>query len=168
MKWTLKIVIGSILVLWGTWLALPRHSHTFEDLESSCRLRPGTLVRFFMGNGGATTAFWYSITVQPGAPWTEREVFHSYREPVVTAMVCHGETVSVSSATRTWVLDSKLLDQEGSAAEYWRRRDNLISVREGLATLDKFRIVFGICVLLGGAFVIKRNVRQRRAAKQDV
>jgi hypothetical protein len=83
-------------------------------------------------------------------------------------MVCHGETVSVSSATRTWVLDSKLLDQEGSAAEYWRRRDNLISVREGLATLDKFRIVFGICVLLGGAFVIKRNVRQRRAAKQDV
>jgi hypothetical protein len=168
MKRTFKIVIGAILVLWGTWLALPRHGHSFEDLESSCRLGSGSLIRFFIGDGGATTAVWYSITAQTGASWSERELFYAYGEPVITGMRCQGETVSVSSASRTWLLDSNLLAQEASPTAYWRGKDNMISAREGLAPLDKLRIAIGICAFLVGTYAIMRNVRQRRAAEQGV
>ena len=79
----------------GGWSRAP--NHLFETLQSSCRLTDGTTVRLYEGDGGATTAFSYSVTAQARwGLWTERTVFWSYGEPVVSDITCVGDVVTMT------------------------------------------------------------------------
>src|SRR5688572_20239554 len=95
-------VIGLLFILGGGWLCIPGRNHVSETLQSSCRLAEAGTVRFYEGNGGATTSFWYSVTVQSGFPWTEQEVFWSYGSPVVTQIACEGDRLTISAEDNTW------------------------------------------------------------------
>jgi hypothetical protein len=94
---------GALLIVGGGWLCIPGPNHLFETLQSSCRLIDGTTVRFYEGNGGATTAFSYLVTAQTRWwPWTERTVFWSYGEPVVSDVSCAGDRVTITATKGDW------------------------------------------------------------------
>lgn len=57
-----------------------------ETLLTTCATG-GWQVRLYEGDGGATTAYWSTVTVErPGRP--ERQVFFAYADPLVDALVC--------------------------------------------------------------------------------
>jgi hypothetical protein len=95
--------LAVLLLLGGGWLSIPGPSHLFDTLQSACRLSDSTTVRFYEGNGGATTSFSYSVTVQPTPwPWTERLVFYSYGSPTVTQVTCAAGTLTITAVESNW------------------------------------------------------------------
>ena len=111
-------ILAALMVLGGGWLCVPRPSHLFETLQSSCRLSDGAMVRFYEGDGGATTALSYSVTVQIERwPWTERTVFYAYGEPAVTKVTCSVGTLTIIGTRGDWSISqvtgvSRVLSRE--------------------------------------------------------
>jgi hypothetical protein len=96
-------ILAALLVLGGGWLCIPRPSHLFDTLQSSCRLSDGAIVRLYEGDGGATTALSYSVTVQIERwPWRERTVFYSYGEPAVASVTCSAGTLTIIGTRGDW------------------------------------------------------------------
>src|SRR3954467_4236823 len=99
LRMRIKGFLGLGLLTLGVWLLLPSRNvlgnPAFETLQGSCRIAHGTLVRLYRGDGGATTGYWYSVTTQPGFPWTERQIYGAYSSPVVESVSCHGDSVSL-------------------------------------------------------------------------
>jgi hypothetical protein len=127
-------------------------------------LSSGSVVRLFEGNGGATTAFWYSVTVQPGGPWTEREAFLAYSEPVVTGISCQGETIEVRPADGAWRIDAASFERGTLVpVRYWRGEESPAPECDGMSAVDWLRMSFGLCVLLAGVWVLARPAPCRRA-----
>ena len=93
------IFIACILAI-VAWLVWPgrnmRGNPWMEELNQSCTLRGGTVVRFYVGNGGATTAFWYSVTSEEGLFMPERQIFYSYHQPALTEITCSDETLVIA------------------------------------------------------------------------
>jgi hypothetical protein len=78
--------------LLGVWLLLPGRNiagnPSFEREVRRCRLPDGDLVRLYEGNGGATTAFWYTVTHDGGWLSPERQILFSYGSPEVQEIGC--------------------------------------------------------------------------------
>jgi hypothetical protein len=79
-------------VLLGVWLLPPGRNAAgnpaFEQEIRRCRLPNGDLVRLYEGNGGATTAFWYTVTHDGGWWSPERQILFSYGSPEVKEITC--------------------------------------------------------------------------------
>ena len=58
---------------------------------------PGTraLARLYRGNGGATSAFWYSVTFQHHPLGRERQFLFAYHSPAINRIACSREGVHV-------------------------------------------------------------------------
>lgn len=55
-------------------------------------------VRLYRGDGGATTAYWTTVTVErPGLP--ERQVYFAYGWPLVDAMTCAPDHIELREGT---------------------------------------------------------------------
>jgi hypothetical protein len=68
---------------------------SMERLVQRCTLPGSTVIRLYRGEGGATVAFWYTLTRErPGAP--EQQFWFSYAEPAVAGIACRpGGVLSV-------------------------------------------------------------------------
>jgi hypothetical protein len=142
------------LLACGVWLAVPRRGHLSEELLSSCRLEKGEVARLFRGNGGVTTAFWYSVTVQPEMPWTEREVFHSYSAPALTGLSCTGDHVVVTSPSAAWNIDaSDVVAGRSDPVTFSYGHEYAGVSRRGLS-VSWLRIGLGLLFVLAGAFML--------------
>jgi hypothetical protein len=58
--------LGALALVGGAWFCVPGPDHTFETLQATCQAGDRATGRLYEGNGGATTSFWYSVTVQTG------------------------------------------------------------------------------------------------------
>lgn len=68
-----------------------------EDLMEQCVLpATGAVIRLYRGNGGATTAFSYSVTYQ-SVSQPERQFFYAYSDPSVDQIECHDAEVTLIS-----------------------------------------------------------------------
>lgn len=89
----------ALLVASG-WLLLPsRNAHGNPDMESligSCKTSEAVTARLYQGNGGATTAYWYTVTLEGDELGREKQIFFSYREPSPEQIVCNGTDVVVN------------------------------------------------------------------------
>jgi hypothetical protein len=88
----LRWITALTCALLGLWLLLPgRNAAGNPSLEREirrCNLPNGDLVRLYEGNGGATTAFWYTVTHDSGWLSPERQVLFSYGSPEVQEIAC--------------------------------------------------------------------------------
>jgi hypothetical protein len=88
----LRWITALTCALLGLWLLLPGRNiagnPSFEREIRRCRLPNGDLVRLYEGNGGATTAFWYTVTHDGGWLSPERQVLFSYGSPEVKEIAC--------------------------------------------------------------------------------
>lgn len=79
-------------MLLGLWLLVPGRNvagnPAFEREIRRCRLPTGDLIRLYEGNGGATTAFWYTVTHDGGWSSPERQILFSYGSPEVKEITC--------------------------------------------------------------------------------
>lgn len=52
----------------------------------------GTTYKLYRGNGGATTAYWYIVTIKPDNG-KEKKIFHSYAEPSIKNISYNNESL---------------------------------------------------------------------------
>ena len=85
-----------------------------EVLITQC-LSPydNAVVRLYQGNGGATTALWWSVTFQANPLTQERQVFYSYGSPAISTIACAPDKVTLvtEETSRTALLWSKITDE---------------------------------------------------------
>jgi hypothetical protein len=161
------VVVGVVLVIWGAWLVVPRRSHAFAELQSSCLLASGAVVRLFRGDVGFGHGWSFAVFVQTGGPWTEEMIFYSYSKPAIRDVRCAGSSLEIVGYEQTWKLDTAA----GSGTLVTALRDQVGSYRgrDGLSPSDKTRIIFGALVLVVGFVTILRSeLRRRRAAQLAV
>jgi hypothetical protein len=58
-----------------------------------CNLADGAEVRLYEGNGGATMAFWYTVTHARGWREPERQIFYAYGYPEIRGVACQSDAV---------------------------------------------------------------------------
>jgi hypothetical protein len=158
-----KLLVALVVTGWGASLMIPRVARPFETLTEACRLDDGTLVRFFIGNGGATTAIWYSVTAQPGMmPWSERRLFSAYSRPQVTGVSCQKDDVVVRGSDQQWVVAAQDV-LAGRAGPIRYRHGELHPARalDARPRLSWIRVVFGIALWAGGIAAMVRLRRTR-------
>ena len=94
-------MIASIMLGAGIWLLLPGRNIAgdpwSETLTDECvAVESGERIRLYEGNGGATVASWYSVTIDPGIFARERQFFYAYSSPQIDTLRCeNGEVVLV-------------------------------------------------------------------------
>jgi hypothetical protein len=154
-------IIGVLLVTAGGWLCIPGRNHLSEELQSSCSLAKGATVRFYEGNGGATTAFWYSVTIQDGPPWTERELFWSYSHPIVTDIICESNRLTIASAEASWSLsDADLLAPDRDPIKYFKGKPGPeFSHRGNWGPIEIARTAVGAWALAAGLLALWQSRR---------
>lgn len=97
----LRVILSAVLLATGVWLSYPERNlygnASWEELSQTCTTPDGTTVRLYVGNAGATTSFWYSVTTESGFLSLERQVMYAYSSPKLSAITCTRNLVVVSS-----------------------------------------------------------------------
>lgn len=150
------------LLLVAAWLTFPSRNvygnPWFEELKQDCAFSNGTKARLYLGNGGATTAYWYTVTVETGLFSPERQVAFSYSEPTLSELECGNDRLVISGGERLVIATSEFADRRDAPLFYWRGKPEIAertwsvmdSVRLGIAA-----VLVGIAACLGLRF--RRN-----------
>jgi hypothetical protein len=98
LRWTaaLSLCALGIYLLWP-----PRNlfgNPADEKLLQRCTLTDGAEVRLYQGNGGATVAFWYTVTHARGWREPERQIFYAYGYPEIRGIACRPDGVALTLA----------------------------------------------------------------------
>jgi hypothetical protein len=99
MKPLTAAITSALCLTTAAWLAWPSrnvHGNTdMEELRDSCMTDEKVMARLYKGNGGATTSFWYSVTLERDALGNERQIFFAYGTPKLEEVKCVGDTVRI-------------------------------------------------------------------------
>ncbi len=120
-----KLLTAIALLLMAAWLAYPsRNIHGnphMEELVQSCTTPNNIIVRLYTGNGGATTAFWYTVTTSKGFLSREKQIIFSYSSPVLSSISCVMDIVTITSSSGNIILTgSELTTLRNNPVSYWR------------------------------------------------
>jgi len=84
----------------GIYLLLPPRNlfgNPADERElQHCTLADGAEVRLYQGNGGATVAFWYTVTHARGWREPERQIFYAYGYPEIRGIACRPDGVGLT------------------------------------------------------------------------
>jgi len=141
---------ASALLLIAGWLALPSRNvygnPWAEELKQDCAFSNGTKARLYLGNGGATTAYWYTVTVETGLLSPERQVAFSYSEPTLSELECRDDRLVISGGERLVIAASEFADRRDAPLIYWRGKPEIAS--RTWSVMDSVRL--GIAASLVG------------------
>lgn len=96
----LQGLVALVLIALGLYFLVPGRNAfgnpLFERELQRCSI-PGSseVLRLYEGNGGATTAFWYTVTFDGGWLSRERQIFYSYGNPEVKRIACREDAVDL-------------------------------------------------------------------------
>jgi hypothetical protein len=84
----------------GIYLLLPARNlfgNPADERElQHCNLADGAEVRLYEGNGGATVAYWYTVTHSRGWREPERQIFYAYGYPEIRGIACRPGAVALT------------------------------------------------------------------------
>ena len=96
-----RIFLSAALLAAGVFLSYPERnlygSPSWEELTQTCTTPDGTTVRLYVGNAGATTSFWYSVTTGAGFLSLEKQVMYAYGSPKLSAITCARNLITIFS-----------------------------------------------------------------------
>ena len=92
--------VATAFLCCGGWLAFSGrgvlgHLPGAETVIDSCQSSRGETIRLYEGNLGATTAYWYRVTLQSSFFATERRFFQAYSRPVIESVDCLEDSVAL-------------------------------------------------------------------------
>ena len=146
-------LIGLLFILSGGWLCIPGRNHVSETLQSSCRLASAGMVHLYEGGGGD----WYSVTVQSGFPWTEREIFWSSDSPVITQITCEADRLSILAEDNRWSYGAADLVALETPVKYYRGRPAPEFYSRGTwGAFEVVRTIVGALTVILGVLAFRR------------
>jgi len=102
-----QCILALLLAILGIKLLLPDRNvwgnPQLETLMMQCQI-PSTeaIIRLYQGNGGATVAYWYSVTFDNGKFLGEKQIFHTYAYPSIKSIDCRADGVTVLADEQTF------------------------------------------------------------------
>src|SRR5262245_62058671 len=169
-KLWLNGVLSASFALAALWLLAPSRNAagnpSFEERQDSCtEPTSGTDFTLYRGNGGATVAFWYTVTANPLGLARERQVFFSYSSPVITGLTCAPKSIELVSDPSNIMLDMEHLeDLREHPLAYWEGRTG------PLPTYQAYQLVPAaagfVSILLSLAFALRLHRCRKPAASQ--
>jgi hypothetical protein len=120
-----RFFIASALMAAGAWLAVPSRNEygnpSMEEKMGECTLTGGETIRLYRGSGGATTSFWYSVTLEEGLLSREKQILFTYAAPELQSIECRGDELQVvGNSFRTSFAAAQLSDAQKTPRAYWR------------------------------------------------
>src|SRR5258708_617351 len=76
---------------------------SFEKFIQQCHISNNGIVRFYIGDGGATTSQWFTVTYQKDNE-REQQIFYSYGDPFIESLVCKQDSVSLSVSDKSPII----------------------------------------------------------------
>ena len=123
----------------------------FEDIIEQCQEpTTGAVVRYYLGNGGATTDYWYTVTYQETASSKELHFFHSYGSPRVEHIYCEPNSVEVQTREGVYTYDIQQIkvDLVNNPISY--SHDRPATPTRGIT----FDTICGSCLICLGGFTL--------------
>lgn len=163
----IRVIFAISLLLSAAWLAYPgrnsRGNPSMEELVQSCATQDGTSIHLYVGNGGATTSYWYTVTTENGFLSREKQVLFSYDTPQLSAIDCGENSLTVSSTSGNIILASEELDDlRNNPRLYWRGKLD----SQSWDPLHIFSIALAGALALAGFVLVLpiiRQVKKRRS-----
>ncbi len=154
-------VVFFALALWAAWPSRNAHGNpSLEHLLAQCRTSSGTSVRLYEGNGGATTDFWYTVTVTSTTLGAERQVLFVDGSPVLRGLACNTAGVQIETAsTAIAIAETEFAALRGQPRAIWRGKERdigtnpLIQMQRNLAALCAVAAIASL-------FLARRSSRQ--------
>ncbi|MBL8386167.1 MAG: hypothetical protein JNM90_23995 [Burkholderiales bacterium] len=142
----------------AAWLAWPsRNVHGnpgLETLRASCRTTGKVTARLYEGNGGATTSYWYTVTLEGDALGRERQVFFAYAFPQVVGIDCAGDAVIVRGDTLSRRIEPAAFSTlRETPMQFWSGKETTIA-SQPRASLT---VVAAAVTALGGLAVLLKT-----------
>jgi hypothetical protein len=154
--------ISVFLVVAAVWLAVPSRNvygnPWSEQLVHECALADGTRARLYAGDGGgATTAFWYSVTVENGLLAPERQVAFSYSAPTLSELECRDDRIVVSGGDRIIIATSDLKARRDAPLTYWRGKPEITARTWGV--IESVRLAVAACLVAVAGWLARKSFR---------
>jgi hypothetical protein len=134
-----------------------------EEMLSSCKTSELVTARLYQGNGGATTSYWYSVTLEGDALGREKQVLFSYALPRLQRVECIEDAVFVrgeSFFSKLEVTQFETLREQPT--QFWSGKQ----VARGAQPSRLFAIAAAATVAaVGVAVVLLAPVMSRRRAR---
>lgn len=94
------LIVSGLLLAASIWIVVPGRNingnPSLEEELQTCTFTDGTKATLYQGNGGASTAFWYSVTVEKGIFYPERQIAFSYSFPTWENLTCNEDNLDIS------------------------------------------------------------------------
>lgn len=150
----------------ATWLAWPsRNQHGNPDMEellALCQTDELVTARLYRGNGGATTSYWYSVTLEGDALGKEKQILFSYESPVLQAIECVGDDAIVKGAALSKRIEVTAFQQlRREPIQFWSGKQE----PRGIQPSRVFALTAAAVVATAGlaAAVLAPAIHRRRA-----
>jgi hypothetical protein len=137
-----------------------------EELQGSCSPAAAMTARLYRGNGGATTSYWYSVTLEREALGTEKQVFFAYRSPEVQTIECIKDALVINGDGFSQRIEKKDFQRlRDEPMQFWSGKQESRYIQP--SRLLAFGAA-GAVALSGVGALFLASVRHRRQAKHKV
>ena len=152
-----RVFLSAVLLAAGVWLSYPERnlygSASWGELTQTCTTPDGTTVRLYVGNAGATTSFWYSVTTESGFLSLERQVMYAYSSPKLSAITCTRNLVVISSPEYEFSFTEAELQALRDTPRAYSLGENNRTRSWGLASILKLAV--SLALALASLFLIR-------------
>lgn len=163
-----QCILALLLAIWGVKLLLPDRNvwgnPQLETLMMQCQI-PSTeaVIRLYQGNGGATVAYWYSVTFDNGKFPTEKQIFHTYAYPSIQSIDCRPDEVTVLADEQSWTFSIKEIKNQliNQPIGFYRGEPQQKSIQP----LRILTLSFGVLLELISVWILSRSFKQFRASQ---
>ena len=158
------LVLSMAIAAWLAWPSRNQHGNPeSEELLGMCKTNELVTARLYQGNGGATTSYWYTLTLEGDVLGKEKQVFFSYALPRLQNVECAEDAVVINGdrfVRRIEVTEFQSLREKPT--QFWSGRQEARSIQPSRI----FALVAAAVVAASGvAVVLLAPVMNRRRAR---
>ena len=164
----IQCILALVLAILGVKLLLPDRNvwgnPQFETLMMQCQI-PSTeaIIRLYQGNGGATVAYWYSVTFDYGKFLGEKQIFYAYAYPSIQSIDCRADEVTVLADEQSWTFSLKEIKNQliNQPIGFYKGETQQKSIQP----LRILTLSFGVLLELISVWILSRSFKQFRASR---
>lgn len=158
------VIVTSFAAAWLAWPSRNQHGNPeMESLISSCRTSEPMTVRLYRGNGGATVAHWYSVTVESDTLGNEKQVLFAYRLPKLQSIECADDKLRIQGEAFSRTIDVLELQRlRNTPEQYWDGTKSHRGIQPSRAlslSVAGILVATGVVVALLAPIINRRRTR---------
>ena len=166
----LRYVFAAGLAAFALWIVIPgrnvQGNPGMEDEIDRCTTPSGSTFRFYRGNGGATTSYWYTLTSEHGIFSREKQIVFSYDSPEFRSISCtNDQAILAGPKTTIRFGTSELTAMRNTPMSYWPSQQNVASA--GIDLLSIIRYGSAALLLLWAYKLVLCNWKSRKSNSRE-